>query len=131
MARYINSRGAVAQEGIPYVSMYDPQYEQNLLQALAQRQQRYDAGVQTMNEYRSQIAGANINNADRPYIEKQLSRDVEELSNLVKNEYQGDYGAAINRLSNEITSRKNYYLPAVQRYQEEQKVDPIVRQLEA
>lgn len=131
MARYINSRGAVAQEGIPYVSMYDPQYEQGLLQALAQRQARYDAGVQAMTEYKSQIAGATLNSADRPYVEKQLGKDVEELSSLVKNEYNGDYGAAINRLSDEITSRKNYYLPAVQRYQEQQKVDPVVRQLEA
>lgn len=128
MARYVNQRGA---DTIPYVSMYDPQFDQNLLQVLNQRQQRYDAGRQAMNEYRTQVAGQEFNQYDRPHIDKRLGQDVQELQDLVKNQYNGDYGSAINKLSDEIINRKNYYLPAVQRYKEEQKIDPTLRQLEA
>jgi len=127
MARYVQPRG----RGLQYQSALDPEFNQQLLQVMSARQNRYDAANQALNEYKTQIAGATVNPYDRAAIEKRLSRDTEEINKLVKSEYEGDYGAALNRLSDEITTRKNYYLPAVQRYQEEQKVSPMVRQLEA
>lgn len=130
MPRYINSRED-SNPGIDYVSSYDPARESQWLQLAQQRQQRYDAARQAMNEYSSQVSAAQLNDFDRPFIEKRLNTDIQDLNKMVNDTYGGDYGAALNKLSDEIVNRKRYYTPAIQRYQEHQKLEPVVRQLEA
>jgi len=113
---------------------YEPQnndeFNKRLSEIVAQRQQRYDIGQEMLGKYQEQLANLQIASPDRPFIERQLGKDIEDINNMIKTKYAGDYGN-IGAIQRELASRRSYYTPAMQRYQEEQKYAPMLTKLEA
>jgi len=113
---------------------YNPQdnseFNKRLAEISDRSQQRYDVGQEMLGKYQEQLGNAQFASPDRPFVEKQLSKDIQDINDIVKNKYAGDYGN-VGAIQRELASRRSYYTPALQRYQEEQKYAPMLTKLEA
>jgi hypothetical protein len=107
LAYYKGEYNPMAQGGDPnIISMYDPQGQQQMINAVQQRQQRFDQGNAAMQAEKARIG--ELDTYDLPELTKRLNSFESNINDLVKTKYNGDYGAAANEIANTIgTERTN------------------------
>lgn len=95
MPRYYNPRynQNMLVEGIDYTSQIDPQFQQGMLEAMSQRQQRYDQTNQLQAEYFSKLY--EVASAD------------EELKNKVIGNLKNQYNSVVNKNNGDLALAQN------------------------
>ena len=86
------------------ISMFDPGSMDMIAQAASSRQQRFDAGSTAIAQERARIAG--METADPQEAEKQLKAFETKLNEKIQGTYGGDYGAAVNSITNLIGAER-------------------------
>jgi hypothetical protein len=93
-------------EESPVISMYNPQSQQQFIQAVAQRQERFDATNAAVAAEKARIGETET--YDLPELTKRLKDFESNINTTVKDKYNGDYGAAANEIAKMIgTERTN------------------------
>ena len=88
------------------ISMYNPEVENQFLEAIAKRQERFDTTNLAIQQERVRIG--EMETHDLPELEKRLKSFENSINETVKNDYNGDYGAAANKIAKMIgTERTN------------------------
>jgi len=88
------------------ISMYNPEAQAQLLDAVSQRQQRFDATKTALAAEKARIGETET--YDLADLSNRLKAFESSINEVVKSKYNGDYGAAANEVANMIgTERSN------------------------
>lgn len=88
------------------ISMYNPQQEAQYFDAIGKRQERFDATNLALQQERVRIG--EMETYDLAELNNRLKSFESNINNLVKDKYNGDYGAAANEIAKQIgTERTN------------------------
>lgn len=85
-----------------YIDTYVPMPIDFIDKQLAQRQQRYDAGVQAVAQAEDVYGGMDVLPGDAEAKSRIIKEQFGDIDELVKSDYQGDYGKAFNLISRRI-----------------------------
>lgn len=88
------------------ISMYNPQAEAQFIDAVAQRQGRFDASIAAVSAEKARIGETET--YDLAELNNRLKSFESGINELVKSKYNGDYSAAANEIAKRIgTERTN------------------------
>lgn len=115
-------------QGIPYVSLYDPNEVEAYAKVTGNMQQRYDVSQGALSKYLEDYSNTNI---DKNYIgetEKIVNDRLENMHNKVSKDYQGDYGAAMNTVIRDLSSARKPIAQAAQATKERDEARKLYQQ---
>lgn len=93
-------------DGSGIISMYNPESQAQFIDAVAQRQGRFDATVAALAETKARIGETET--YDIAELNKRLKSFESSINSVVKDKYNGDYSAASNEIAKMIgTERTN------------------------
>lgn len=93
------------QGGPPVYSMYRPEAEAALTQAVAGRQQRFDVATQGLAQELARMG--DIETYDRGELEQRIGSFTGRVNKLVQDKYGGDYSAAANELATMVGQERS------------------------
>lgn len=97
------------------VSMYNPQAQNQFIQAAGKRQERFDVAVGTAVQAFSEIAG--METANEPLLRARLNDFESKINKVVQEKYGGDYSAAATEIVQMIGAERSH---PFYRYNQEQ-----------
>jgi hypothetical protein len=90
----------------PIISMYNPQSQAQFIDAVAKRQERFDATKMALAQEKIRIGETET--YDMAELTKRIKEFESGINSLVKDKYNGDYSAAANEIATKIgTERSN------------------------
>jgi len=93
-------------DGSTIISLYNPESQARFIEAVAQRQERFDTAKLAEAQELARIG--ELETYDLPELNNRLKSFESNINNLVKTKYNGDYGAAANEIAKMIgTERSN------------------------
>lgn len=88
-----------------YQPVYDPNETARMADLLNKSQQRYDVGIGEFNEFQGQIGG--MQTYDTNGLQNRTNEFTAKVQDVVKNQYNGDYGNAANEIAKMIAQEKS------------------------
>lgn len=116
---------------VPYISYYNPQRDEMLMQGMETMQNRWDVAQSAIAKYLEEAGATEMRNIDKNYVIDQVTQNIEKLKKNIKEKYNGDYGLAVNDVIQNLSKSSSIYKQAGQDYKEAQKYEPILMNLEA
>src|SRR5512136_1826515 len=121
-------------QGVQYDPRQDDQNFALIANALNKKTGQYEAARQGIEEALGQYgseASLYARDPDKPYLQQKLQEITTNLPKLVQEKYAGDYGAARFDIARQLAKDKQVFDLAKSAYAEEQKYEPLYRQLQA
>ena len=123
MKRYNPKRklaeGGTPAIGVPYYSVYNPQWTQLMATALDNAQKRHDAAMNVLAANKEQL----LNLETDPLSQQVVLNFIDDLSNKLNDEvmtkYQGDYGRALDYVKDAVITGRANIIPLAKRAAED------------
>lgn len=101
-------------QGVPYISMYNPQDYEDYSKILQNAQQRYDVGQAAIAQSLRDYSDAEVSKEYQPRLQEIVDAKYEDLNKLIQDKYSGDYGNAANEIVNQLALIRKPISGAVQ-----------------
>jgi len=118
-------------QGVQYDPRYDDQVFSMIADETAKKNEKFNQAYQTTAEAEANIGSIPVVSPDVNYLNKTLEGFKNNVEDLVKNKYAGDYGAASKEIVRNIAQTQPIISNLKRRYDEYQKILPTLTELRA
>lgn len=116
---------------VPYISYYNPQRDEMLMQGMETMQNRWDVAQSAIAKYLEEAGATEMRGPDREAVINRINTNLEDLKGKVKEKYQGDYGAAVNDIIQNLSKSKGVLSQAKQEYERAKPYEALAAKLGA
>ena len=109
----IEAPDATTVQGVPYISMYNPQDYEDYSKILQNAQQRYDVAQAAIAQSLKDYAEAEVSREYQPRLQEIVDAKYQDLNKII-DKYNGDYGNAANEIVNQLALIRKPIVGAVQ-----------------
>jgi len=110
----IEAPDATTVQGVPYISMYNPQDYEDYSKILQNAQQRYDVAQAAIAQSLKDYAEAEVSREYQPRLQEIVDAKYQDLNKIIQDKYNGDYGNAANEIVNQLALIRKPIVGAVQ-----------------
>lgn len=113
------AEGGTPTIGVPYYSVYNPQWTQLMAAALDKSQKRYDTAMDVLAANKEQLLSLETDPLSQEIILEHINKLSDNIYQDVMTKYQGDFGRALNYIKDKVISSRANIIPLAKRATED------------